>query len=141
MANNFIGSEVTGVTSETTVYTGKTSTQSTVIGLSVANTSGLATLVSVKKNTAFIVKDATLATTLPTGINELKTRVDNINTAIGVSNDTYTASNTANYITLATSLFDADVKLDSQIKVNEDAIVQARIDIDGNALAYSIALG
>lgn len=83
----------------------------------------------------------TLATTLPTGINELKTRVDNINTAIGVSNDTYTASNTANYITLATSLFDADVKLDSQIKVNEDAIVQARIDIDGNALAYSIALG
>lgn len=60
MANNFIGSEVTGVTSETTVYTGKTSTQSTVIGLSVANTSGLATLVSVKKNTAFIVKDAPL---------------------------------------------------------------------------------
>jgi len=58
MANNFVGSESTGITTETVVYTGPASTQVTVIGLTVANTSGNATLVSVKKNTAYLVKDA-----------------------------------------------------------------------------------
>lgn len=58
MANAFKGYEVSGITTETVIYTGPTATQSTVIGLTVANTSGLATLVSVKKNTTFLVKDA-----------------------------------------------------------------------------------
>ena len=58
MANNFVGAESTGITTETVVYTGKTATQATVIGLTVANTSGLATLVSVKKNASYMVKNA-----------------------------------------------------------------------------------
>jgi len=58
MANNFVGYENTGVTVETVVYTGKAVTQATVIGMTIANTSGLATLVSVKKNTTYLVKNA-----------------------------------------------------------------------------------
>ena len=58
MANNFKGYEVVGVTAETVVYTGATATQSTVIGLTIANTSGVASLVSVKKNTAYLVLNA-----------------------------------------------------------------------------------
>ncbi len=58
MANNFKGYEATSITTETTVYTGPASTQSTVIGLTVANTSSSAITVSVKKNSAYMVKDA-----------------------------------------------------------------------------------
>jgi len=58
MANTFKGIEATGVTAETVVYTGPAATQTTVIGMSVANVSGTATKVSVKKNSAYIVKDA-----------------------------------------------------------------------------------
>jgi len=58
MANNFKGYEVVNITTETIVYTGAANTQATVIGFSVANTTGLPTLVSVKKNSAFMVKDA-----------------------------------------------------------------------------------
>jgi hypothetical protein len=56
--NTFKSYQSTGITTETTVLTGPSSTQTTVIGLSIANTgAGLAT-VSVKLNTAYIVKDA-----------------------------------------------------------------------------------
>jgi hypothetical protein len=58
MANTFRSYQSTSVTTEATVLTGPSSTQTTVIGLSIANTgAGLAT-VSVKLNTAYIVKDA-----------------------------------------------------------------------------------
>ena len=58
MANNFVGAESTGITTETVVYTGKTATQATVIGLTIANTSGKSTTASVKKNSAYIIKNA-----------------------------------------------------------------------------------
>jgi len=58
MSNAFKGYESSNITTETTVYTGPAATQTTVIGLSVANTSGLATYASVKKNGAYIVKNA-----------------------------------------------------------------------------------
>lgn len=48
----------TSVTTETTVYTGPASTETTVIGLSVACTSANPATVSVKLNSAYIVKDA-----------------------------------------------------------------------------------
>lgn len=48
----------TSVTTETTVYTGPASTETTVIGLSVACTSTSPATVSVKLNSAYIVKDA-----------------------------------------------------------------------------------
>jgi len=58
MANTFVGMESTGITTAVTVYTGKSATQATVIGLTAANTSGNATTVSVQKNSAYLVKDA-----------------------------------------------------------------------------------
>ena len=48
----------TSVTTETTVYTGPASTETTVIGLSVACTAASPATVSVKLNSAYIVKDA-----------------------------------------------------------------------------------
>lgn len=58
MASNFKGYETTGITTETTIYTCPVSTQTTIIGLSIANTSGNATTASVKKNSAYLVKNA-----------------------------------------------------------------------------------
>jgi len=58
MANTFKGFESTGVTDEVTVYTGPASTQVTVIGMTVANTSTDSTAASIKKNDAYLVKDA-----------------------------------------------------------------------------------
>lgn len=58
MANNFKSYQVTNVTTESTVFTGPASTQSTVIGLSVANTAVTTATVDVKLNTAYIVKGA-----------------------------------------------------------------------------------
>lgn len=51
------------------------------------------------------------------------TDADNARKAVtGQSTDTYVANSESNYIADATSLNDADVKLDAQIKVNTDAI-------------------
>lgn len=58
MANTFKGYEVSGITTETVVYTGPASTQVTVIGLTVANTSTSAATVDIKKNSAYVVKNA-----------------------------------------------------------------------------------
>ena len=58
MANTFKGYESTSVTTETTVFTGLSSTQTTIIGLSIANTAAVPAYVSVKRNTAYLVKDA-----------------------------------------------------------------------------------
>lgn len=54
-----------------------------------------------------------------TNVNTLGTRVTNIT---GESGATYTPNDSANYIAEATSLKDADSKLDAQIKANADAI-------------------
>lgn len=48
----------TSVTTETTVYTAPANTETTVIGLSVACTSASPATVSVKLNSAYIVKNA-----------------------------------------------------------------------------------
>ena len=58
MPNTFKSYQSTGITTETTVLTGPASTQTTVIGLSVANTGASAATVDVKLNTAYLVKDA-----------------------------------------------------------------------------------
>ena len=74
-------------------------------------------------------------------INELEqqdtaqnSRIDNVNTAAGITGDTYSANGLANYIGEATSLVDADNKLDTQAKQNADDIVSvdARLtDVEG----------
>lgn len=57
MATVFKGFESADVTTETTVYTTPASTTTTIVGMSIANTSSNAVLVSVKKNAAHMVKD------------------------------------------------------------------------------------
>ena len=58
MANAFKSYQSTGITTETTVLTGPSNTETTVIGLSIANTSSSATAnVDVKLNTAYIIKN------------------------------------------------------------------------------------
>lgn len=58
MANSFKSYQSTSVTAEATVFTGPALTETTVIGLSIANTSATTATVSVKLNNAYIVKDA-----------------------------------------------------------------------------------
>ena len=58
MANAFKSYQSTSVTTETTVLTGPASTETTVIGLSIANTGASVATVDVKLNTAYVVKDA-----------------------------------------------------------------------------------
>jgi len=58
MANTFKSYNTSGVTTSTAVYTAPTATQTTVIGLSIANTSGVATVASLLRGTTYIVKDA-----------------------------------------------------------------------------------
>ena len=93
----------------------------------------------------------TLATdeksSLVAAINEVQTELDNADSAIndavsgvqaeldatqagaGLGTDgAYTANASANYIAAATSLTDADNKLDAQVKANADALAQEVID-------------
>ena len=58
MANAFKSYQSTSITTEATVLTGPASTETTVIGLSIANTSSSTAGVDVKLNTAYIVKAA-----------------------------------------------------------------------------------
>ena len=58
MANAFKSYQSVGVTTETTVLTGPASTETTIIGLTIANTAGVPTTATVKLNTAVMVKDA-----------------------------------------------------------------------------------
>ena len=57
--------------------------------------------------------------------NKVKSRGDNIATAAGLTGDAYAADATTNYLKLATSLMDADKKLDAQLKATTD-------QVDGN---------
>ena len=58
MANTFKSYQNTSVTTATTILTGPASTQITVIGLSVANTTSAAVTASVTLNGAYLVKNA-----------------------------------------------------------------------------------
>ena len=54
----FKSNQSTSITTETTIYTCPAATETTVIGLSVATTATSPATVSVKLNTAYLVKDA-----------------------------------------------------------------------------------
>lgn len=58
MPNLFKSYQSTSITTETTVYTGPANTQTTIIGLSTANIGTSPAYVSLKLNTAHIVKNA-----------------------------------------------------------------------------------
>ena len=58
-----------------------------------------------------------------TAVSNVQDELDDTQTGAGLGTDgSYTANGSSNYITTATSLKDADDKLDSQIKANADAI-------------------
>ena len=61
MANTFKSYQQESVVTQTTVFTGPTDTQTTIIGMSIANTSASAVTASVKLNAAYIVKNAPIA--------------------------------------------------------------------------------
>lgn len=69
----------------------------------------------------------------------LGNRIDAVNTAAGISGDAYTANASMNYIATASSLKDADEKLDAALKAEEvariadDATLQANIDAEEQA--------
>ena len=60
--------------------------------------------------------------------------IDQIEASSGLNaNGTYTANGSANYISTATTLVDADDLLDAQVKTNADDIIVNADDIDDNA--------
>lgn len=65
-------------------------------------------------------------------VTSLQTEVDAIETGAGLAADgTYAPNASANYIQAATSLKDADNKLDAAIKVNADAVAALTTEVDG----------
>lgn len=74
----------------------------------------------VKKNADAIAAETSRATGVETNI---QAELDKVEAAAGIQNDgTYAAPSGTNYLGSATSLMDADKKLDAQVKVNADAI-------------------
>ena len=56
--SSFKNYKAAGVTTETVLVTGPVDTQITVIGMTVANVSGITTKISVKLGTTYLLKDA-----------------------------------------------------------------------------------
>lgn len=64
-------------------------------------------------------------------INQLRTKVDKVQEGAGLNNDgSYAPHSTANYITGATSLDDADMKLDSALKVLAESMTGSTADLN-----------
>jgi len=75
---------------------------------------------AISTNATNIGNEVTRATGIESG---LQTELDDTQTGAGLNADgTYTANAGANYISGGTSLKDSDTKLDTQVKVNADAI-------------------
>ena len=66
----------------------------------------------------------------------LDTRIDNVNTAAGITGDTYTADATTNYLTTATDLMNADKVLDTTIKLNLDNLAATTATNGTNLIGY-----
>ncbi len=76
-------------------------------------------------------------------ISGLQTEVNAIETGTGLNADgTYTANSSANYISSATSLKDADNKIDAQVKKNTDKLgaMSAKVLIKSTEASYDSAL-
>jgi len=80
----------------------------------------------VKTNTDGLASEITARSDADTAI---QTELDNTQTGAGLGTDgAYTANTNANYISNASSLKDADDKLDAQVKINADGLAQEVID-------------
>lgn len=81
-------------------------------------------------NATAITSIQNVNTTQGTSITNLQSELDATQTGAGLGgNGAYTAAGGANYISAATSLKDADNKLDTQVKANADAISSNDTDI------------
>lgn len=79
-------------------------------------------------------QDDALSSSIGTTINALQGELDDTQSGAGLSDTgTYQQNGLANYIATATSLADADDKLDAQAKVNADNIATNATDIQTNA--------
>ena len=90
MGNTFKSYQSTSITTETTVFTGPASTQVTVIGMTIANTSSSVITASVKLNSAYIVKNAPIpvgGTLVPIG-GEQKLVVESTDTLSVIASGT-----------------------------------------------------
>lgn len=102
----------------------------------VANNDALNTAISkidtqVGLNTTAIGNNSTAIGTNTTDISNLQTEVNDTQTGAGLgANGSYTANGSANYISTATSLKDADDKLDAQLKIATDNAGNAQTEID-----------
>lgn len=100
----------------------QTAINNAVAGLD-AEESGSTTHVSVKvtevdgKITDVTVNESDIASN-----TELDNEISYRKAVTGINGNSYTANTSANYISGATSMNDADVKLDAQVKANADAI-------------------
>jgi len=61
METTFKAYDSIGITTETTVFTCPTATQTTITAMSIANTSGNDTKIDVKRNDAYMIKQASIA--------------------------------------------------------------------------------
>jgi hypothetical protein len=76
--------------------------------------------------------------TVNTSISNLQSELNDTQTGAGLeTNGVYTANSTANYIGSASSLKDADNKLDAQVKTNADSIATNATAISTNATAIA----
>ena len=90
MGNTFKSYQNTSITTETTVFTGPASTQVTVIGMTIANTSSSVITASVKLNSAYLVKNAPIpvgGTLVPIG-GEQKLVVESTDTLSVIASGT-----------------------------------------------------
>lgn len=90
MGNTFKSYQNTSITTETTVFTGPSSTQVTVIGMTIANTSSSVITASVKLNSAYLVKNAPIpvgGTLVPIG-GEQKLVVESTDTLSVIASGT-----------------------------------------------------
>lgn len=62
MANSFKSYQVTGVTTEQTVFTGAVDTETTVIGMTMCNVGIESMYISMKLNSAYVIKDVPVPT-------------------------------------------------------------------------------
>jgi len=90
-------------------------------------TSSLKNIVDAIDNDRKVINDS--KDDLNSKINDVQNELDTAETGAGLEDDgTYKANDKANYISAATSLKDADDKLDAQVKTNADNLTQETQD-------------
>ena len=80
--------------------------------------------------------DVKLSAAIDGAVSDLASEIAHRKAVDGINGDAYSANTGANYISTATNLNDADVKLDAQAKVNADDILKNKVKA-GNGINVS----